>query len=367
MSIIDDNSAHEDGDNTFSAEEQAQFDAMRAADGGAPPPALPDIPDPVGTPPVADGATPAEPDDPDVETIKDAEGKPVNGTDGKPQKRVSFHKYQREEQRRRQLETDLQAERDKNSRIDERLKIINEALTTPEAAAPAAPVEDEDPEPNPETHIFEHNAWLSRQLQKSNQRFEQFQTTAQERDQEVQLATTYQNDAGRFAQTEPNFGAAYVYLIKQRDAELELAGVKDPKLRAQQIVREEKGLVQGALADGQSPAERIFNMAKGRGFTAAAAPTPAVAPAPAVADPGSLAAPPVVTPPAAAAAPAAVSVKEQIDLIKNGQEASASLSNAGGSAPSQLTREMLADMPQEEFDDMIARLPKSKVRELLGG
>lgn len=369
MSMVETNQIDDDGTETFDAGEQALFDSMRAADFGAPPAEL--DPEPIAepeakTPVVVDPAITPEPEDPDVETIKGADGKPALDTDGKPQKRVSFHKFKREEARRIALEDELNKSREAQTRIDERLKIINEALATPEVDPAAAQRQqaEEDPEPNPETHIFEHNAWLSRQLQKTRQTLESFQQTSQDRDSEVQLATSYQNAAAQFAQSEPLFAQAYVYMIQQRLNELEVAGVADPKLREQQVVREEKGLVQAALKDGVNPAERIFKMAKLRGFVAKT-PEPAPKPAPAAAVPGALDAPVDLTkaPPTAPV----VSVKEQVELIKNGQQAALSLSDAGGSAPSELTREMLANMPQEEFDDLCARLPKSKLRELLGG
>lgn len=376
MSMVDDNSPVKfdevTSDAPLDALEQAQFDAMR--NGVDVPEALPDAPaekkvETPADPPVDKKVeTPVEePDDPDVETVKDPKtGKEVlDERTGKPQKRVSFHKYQREEARRKQLEDELNVEREKNSRIDERLKIINEALATPQNEQQQKTAEEEDPEPNPETHIFEHNAWLKRQLVKTNDRLATFEQTQQTASEEVELGNNYRNAAAQFAATEPAFAQGYTYLIQQRLRELEEAGVSDPKKREAQVVREEKGLVSGALKQGKNPAAMLFNMAKLRGFVPKAAPDPKALDAGGEA--AAAAAPAAKTPPAASAAPAKPSVAEVINNIKAGQDASVSLSNAGGAAVEELTPQMLADMPQEEFDEMVARLSPNKLRALLGG
>lgn len=361
----------------LSAQEQAQFDAMRTgSDMPADPPTKIDsvLPDPTLKPDKVDPPDPVD-HDPDVETIKDAAGKDVlDATTGKPQKRVSFHKYQRTEKLLKEAEERARISAEKEARIDERLKIINEALATP-GPDEQQQQRDEDPEPDPETQIFEHNKWLRRQLAKTNDRLNSFQEQQTTHAQEVELHNTYMSSAAQFASTEPAFAAAYVYLIKQREGELIEAGVKDKKLRDAQIVREERGLVKGAIDDSANPAQRIFNIAVMRGFNkeaalaemakkanGSAAPAAAAASAPA-ADARRLDAPGAVAASAAAAKP---DVKAEIEAIKAGTAASMTLSGSGGSAPSQLTPQILADMPQEEFDEMVAKLSKKQLRELLG-
>lgn len=358
----------------LTAEEQAAFDAMR--DGGEVTPPSDDPPPPPPADPPKDGEPPPPPppppsDDDDIEV-----NAPVTGT---KQKRVSIHKYQRLEQRAKEAEEKAEAaakERqellERTARADERLKIISEAMATPPAEERAQ--ENEDPPPDPAQDIFAYAQWQGRQIQKLNDRLNGIETGAQSQTEDNEVATTYQRDAGAFAAKEPAFAEAYVYLIQQRDQELLLAGVTDPKQRERQIVSEEKGLVKGAIKQGKSPAELIFNMAKGRGYVKKAAPPP---PPPADGkDPKALdaatngSAPPAAapaggsSPPPAAPAP---SVTAEIEAIKRGQEAAASLSNVGGGAPvRELTSKVLADMSEEEFNDLVERLPREKLMELMG-
>jgi hypothetical protein len=120
----------------FSAEEQAQFDAMR--EGGALPPGNniqspeqltpPEEPKPpeslsievdkLSPKPPPTPPTPEPDEDPEIETIKDATGKEViDAKTGKPQKRVSFHKYQRAMARMGELEKQLATTAEERARI----------------------------------------------------------------------------------------------------------------------------------------------------------------------------------------------------------------------------------------------------------
>lgn len=359
----------------FTAEEQAAFDAMRAGGEVTPPPEPTSTEPPPAEPPKAGEPPPAPPpapsDDDDIEVAA-----PVSGT---KQKRVSIHKYQRLEQRAREAEEARDAaakERqellDRAARTDERLRIITEAIATP-PEQPQEREEDDDPRPDPAKDIFAFVDWQDRQINKLNARLSGIESGAASQTEDVEIASTYQRDAARFASTEPAFAEAYVYLIRQRDAELQLAGVTDQKARERQIVNEEKGLVRGAIKQGRSPAELIFSMAKGRGYA------PKAAPPPDTKDPKALdatvkptngSAPPAAAPAGGSSPPPAapaVSVTDEIAAIKRGQEASASLSNVGGGAPvRELTSKVLADMPEEEFNDLVARLPRERLMELMG-
>lgn len=358
----------------FSAEEQAQWNAMQAGSDV-------EIPEPSAAPAIDPPSEPATPaakteapaaapsDDDDIEVAA-----PVTGA---KQKRVSIHKYQRLEERAKQAEERAEAaakERqellERTARADERLKIISEAMATPPAQEQQQI--DEDPMPDPEKDIFGYAQWQGRQIVRLNDRLNGIETRTVETVEETQLATTYQQDAARFASTPEGagFADAYVYLIQQRDRELQLAGMSDPKQRERQIVSEEKGLVKGAIAQGRSPAQLIYEMAAGRGFAPRAAAAPAAAPAapstPAK-DPRALdvAAPPRAAAPAAT--PAAPSVSAEIEAIKRGQQAAQSLSNVGGGAPPQeLTSKVLADMNEEEFNALVDRLPKERLMQLMG-
>lgn len=351
----------------LSAEEQAQFDAMREAGSNASSPAetvQPEAAAPdAGVTPAADASQPEPEDhDDDVETVKGPDGREVLDRAGKPHKRVNYNKYARLQAKYRELEGKFGQTQEERARIDERLKIINEALATPAPTAVQDPV-DEDPEPDPDQNIFEHNRWLVRQRQRDREEFENFrnQQMAERRDQ--QIAETYKEHAVAYARQNKDFGAAYNFLLNTRKAELEAAGWTDQKKIMQQIVSEEKGLVAKALEDNINPAERIFRMSQARGFRPAP-PAPAGGAPAAAAVPGT----PLTAPaPAAQRPPSGIpSAAEQVAMAARGVEAATSLSNAGGAPIPQLTAASLLTMDEDTFARAVASMSKAQLREVFG-
>jgi hypothetical protein len=251
------------------------------------------------------------------------------------------------------------------ARLDERLRLINEALT-PQPQEPT----DEDPEPDPETDIFAHNAWLKRQLVQTQQAFDerigQMETTRQTETSEQQLASTYMEDAQRFAAAEPNFGPAYSHLMQVRTAQLalyhfgkDLTDEQNPtqltpqeftKIKSE-IAREERALVSQALKTGRSPAQAVYTMARQTGYRPQA---PQKAPAANGQAPAKV-------------APAAPSVRSEIDRIKNAQDASLSLSHGGGTPAPVLDIKKLADMPQDQFSELLENVSRGDLMRIMGG
>ncbi|MFA6267674.1 MAG: hypothetical protein WC670_18400 [Pseudolabrys sp.] len=381
-------------DDGFTAEERAQFAQMQSEDTGPAPSEAPPV-DPGAAPPVAGEQVPGPDDEDDDDDNGDAgvaaaDGRPQPpAADGsKPKKRVSFGKFQRADQARIAAEEKAAKLEQNQARLDERLKIINEALSTPPAsdAAPKTAAE-EDPEPDPEADVFGWINWKKRDDARLRTELTELKTARQTEAADNSVATTYISDAQRFVQQEPNFPAAYEFLMANRTAELAqyyfgkdlLEGEKLTPEEEQRviktIVQEEKQLVEGAIKGNKSPAEQVFKLARARGFrpappaaavdpaaaAAAAAGGAAKPAAAAAAAPGSLAAP------AAAGAAAAGSVTDEIARIKAGTEAARSLSSGGGAPSTPLTAERLANMPEDEFNRLMETLPESQIRALMGG
>lgn len=374
----------------LSADEQAAYDSMRSVEpaSGEPGfvepeqvPATVDAPAadalaPTAGAPAADAPAEADDDD-DDDTGHDATKQPANGE--RQQKRVGYAKYQR-------LETEAAATRAKleaaladnvkraesQARLDERLKLINEALTTP-AAGPQAPVDD-DPRPDPEADIFGFVSWQERQMAKLNGTITELRSGREAEVGEQQLASTYVDDAQRFSQTEPNFGPAYQHLMEVRLLQLAnyhygkdltdpncppLTSVEQTRIKGE-VAREEKALVARALKEGKSPAAAVYAMARMTGYRPNATGPAGQTLASAAAKPAALA-------PPAAAAPAKPSVKAEIDRIKAGQDAALSLSSGGGVPAGSLTPEKLANMPDEEFGALVDQMSRGDFARIMGG
>lgn len=383
-----DDDAPTEADDGLTPEERAHYDAMQAE------PEVPGAPDEGAAPPPAGDVPPApelgEGDDDDGEG--EGEGEPAAlgqpAKDGQPgerrrPRRVSSKTFDQEIARRetriKELEDREREAADMRARMEERLAIINEALT-PKQQAQA----DDDPEPDPNEDIFAHAAWMGRRNSRLEATIQEMQAARQQETEDREVAQAYESDAVNFVRREPAFVDAYQFLVGSRVAELslhffgkevtELAPAEQHRV-AQEFQREERALSAKALRSGRSPAEMVWSLAKARGFTpkAPAAPDPAAA-KPDAGKPNGKAEPGRVPGNLADAADAAAAdklakpnVAEEIKRIRQGSEAALSLSQGAGAAPRTLTYEMIANMDQEEFNRLVDQLHPDDVRRLMGG
>lgn len=381
-----------EGDDGFTADERAQFAEMEQETAAPPVDGAPPEPpaDAGKVAPAAGAASAGDAEDDDDDAGDDAApaagagGAPAAGGAGeagagevKPKKRVSARKYERTAAELADARKEAQTLRESMARADERMKIINDALTPPPVAAKAEG--EEDPEPDAEKDVFAWIAWSKRDRARTNDRLTEIQSGRQAETQDAQLANTYTDDARSFASTEPNFVPAYQFLMANRTYELaqyffgkdlqepgvQLLPAEVAKIKTT-IGNEEKQLVSEAVKAEKSPAARIFALAKARGFrppgagNSAAKPNGAAKPAgngAAAAAPGSL---------AEGGGAAASRVEDEIARIREGSESSRSLSHGGGAPPSPMTPEKLANMPQDEFDRFVDSLSPAQERAMFG-
>ncbi len=242
-----------------------------------------------------------------------------------------------ERERRKGFERQAAELREKFTRADERLALLNEALKQPEQATTA------QTQPDPETDIFGYVKWQAEQIKALNERIEATGKRTEAQTADIQLRDAYRADAQRFTAEKPEFTEAYRYLMESRDKELASFGIADPQARAAQILEEEKALAQHALRSGRSPAAAVFEMAAIRGFQTKAAD------------------------PAAPLQNAIAKTSAEIDRLARGAQASRSLSAAGGSAAQELSTEAVANMSEQEFNALIRRVSPEKMRALMGG
>lgn len=440
-----DNGSAEPIDDGFTPEERQQFDSMRestagsmtadsgagadgAGDGapggdgaaaGAPAAGQPGAAPAAGAAgqAAAPGAAAAGEGEGDDDDAADGDGQPGAAGQQKTPRRVSWSRFQREtKELRDQIAASNKTIAEKDAmlaRLDERVRIINEALTqTPPAgeqqpgaqpggqkAAPLPKAED-DPEPNVQDDLFGWLAWKHRDDLRFRQSVGEERQQRQAQQQTVQetnkIHDAYIMDANAFAGQEPQFVPAYQYLVANRTLELAeyyfgkdltAEGASLTPQEAQQIAatvaEEERGLVRAAIKEGKRPAERIFRLAKARGFRPTAPAAGAAAAQPGAGAPNGQAAANGAGKPAAAAggaAPGALDgaaapangggsvVRQQVEAIRDGQAASLSLSNGGASpAPPALDAKRLAEMPDEEFAAIVDQLTPTEYRRIFGG
>ncbi|WP_264046897.1 hypothetical protein [Methylobacterium flocculans] len=342
------NDAFNNSDDAFTADEEAAWGAMSggeaapesvstavpAAGGEAGPAPVTPAPAPAG-----EAASPGEVVDPEVED---------GGADENKGKFVRHGAFHQERERRKAVERERDEFRVTLARMEERLRMVTEggAAKPAAAASPQAPPETETP-PDPNQDIFGYVQHLEKQIRDlasgQTQMTEAQKAEAAERTaatQRDEVLTAYRGDVQRTIAAQPEFAQAYEHLFSGRIAELKLLGV--PEGDAVQAVRDEEfGIAQAAIAAGQSPAARLMQLAKLRGFA------------------------PKAAEPAAPAAPAETP-SERSARIAKGQAASLSLSSAGGAPASEITLEMLASMSEADFAKMEKANP-ARVRALMGG
>lgn len=207
---------------------------------------------------------------------------------------------------RRRLERDLAEERMKWETANKRLE---------ELAKRFQPQEKEpDPAEDPVGAITHKTDRIDQRLSEWEKRQEEQRKQEEQYRQQAEVERHWNMSAQSFAQKQPDFPQAYEHLFKNAMEEFVEAGYDDA--RAQQLVQGYwHDIVQQARKDGINPAERMYNLAKRRGYKVA-------------------------------------TTQDKIETIANGTKATSPLASASGKAPSRLTAEAIAAMPQEEFDKL---------------
>jgi hypothetical protein len=215
--------------------------------------------------------------------------------------------------------------------IIDRLKLPGEQQQT----APAGP-------PNPEEDIFGAVKHLTEELsgikkESAEQKAAREASEKQASEQKV-FVDKYRSDANAFEQTNPDFKAAYNFLLNSRAAELKAIGYDTPEALHNALIADEMAIAQMAFEKGKSPAEMLYNLANQRGYKKEVA-----------------------------AEPGKGSAAEKLETIERGQAANKSLANAGGSSGDpEMTAEALIAMPAEEFEAWCNKNP-AKAKRLFGG
>lgn len=260
--------------------------------------------------------------------------------ESRKEKLVPLAALHEERERRKELAAKLEEADRRNvaerAKLDERLNIIMQSLqqqTTPQAPtepqfiqqfmeanpgvskeqAEAAWLEDE-----PTNYLKWKQEELAKQVTAIQQQAGEQAETTKKQTEYQQFVSAYQAKSAEFAQKTPEFKEAYNFIVSNRDRELQILGFTDPVQRNNIISNEELGIAQQAFREGVNPAQRIYEMAKFRGFK-----------------------PQTVSPPGESAA--------NLDKEKQAAAATRSLGGVPGSTQTKVTAEVLLSMSEEEF------------------
>lgn len=262
----------------------------------------------------------------------------IAAPDGKTKRRVvDSRALKAERDARKAAEAELTRYRENYTRVDERLKMLSEAVSQPDA--PAAPEADDTPI-DPEQDIFGAYRQLQKELASIKSSTTEMRTQTETERQTNALVSTYRQDAATFRGSTPDFNDAYNFLLEKRGQQLKALGYGDPEI-ATALYNEEINLASRALSMRQSPSQQLYALAQSMGYAKAA--------------PVAAAAAPVAAAPVAPVAPVVPSVTSEIAAIKAGQNTSKTLSSGGGAAGEELSLEALANMPTKEFEAFMAK------------
>lgn len=282
-----------------------------------------------------------------VEGIEDLiDGEIEVGEDGTPRDRktgryVPKSQYLRKYNEAKDANQSLAKTREDLVRARERLAVLTEAFSADgqQQQAKAEPVA----EPDAETDIFGAFNALKKKYDALESKIAASDESIRAEREQRDIQSVINADMKQFYSKEPAIVDAFNFLLVHRDQEYEALGVEDAVERKKMVLDDARTIMAQAVKAKKSPAERVFQIAKLRGFQGAA-PKPSI------------------TPEATAG----------IDRINQGQQASQSLRHAGtgASVEAAMTPARIASMSDTEFAEArsahIAKHGRASWNKLLG-
>lgn len=228
-----------------------------------------------------------------------------------------------EREEHKKTRSELNELREKWARIEERMQWMQQAAQPPQTQ------QQEETPPDPNEDVFAALKWTQDQLiaaKKANEEA-RAQTEAQQREQQAerQIWDYWEQDSQQYIQQNADFPNAAKWLSEFRDKQLSAYATidqrfADPRLRNAQIEAELKQIVVTAAQQRKSPAQYVYELAKGYGY-------------------------------APQAGAQGIQLPEQLQRVQKAQDASKSLSQAPGRAGGEETSlETIMSMGRAEFD-----------------
>lgn len=168
----------------------------------------------------------------------------------------------------KELRGELGQAKERMAAMEGRLSQILERIKTGPAEAAQeekGPAYEDDPD-----GFYRHQiAELNRKMEGIVSSGKQAQEQGTQVQEQQQFVARYRAAAEEYGTRQKDFTQAYEWLNKNVESELQARGFTDPLQRQQIMAQEEAALVRLANRDNANPAERIYNLAKHRGYKAA--------------------------------------------------------------------------------------------------
>ena len=264
---------------------------------------------------------PAEDKTAEVQNVQDT---PKPQESQQKEKFVPYEAMHEERMRRKEIQQELQEIRNRNQSLEQNFQRVMERVN--QSQQPRPPTFDEDP----------LNA-LRFENERIKQHLHQQQLIEQRRAEEAnffsrqqQFVNRYQQDAMDFAAANaPDFKEAYNFLTQSRLNEYKEAGYSSQQAN-QLLIEDEMAIASKAYSDQVNPAERIYKLAKARGYKQA---------------------PPEQKP----EDKKLENIEQKLDQIEKGVKASKTLNNVGGKRDfSQMTLDQVSQLSEDELDEFVS-------------
>lgn len=255
-----------------------------------------------------------------------ADAEPTHADDEETTERDLKKAVNYERGKRKELRAQLEEQAKKTAQLEAVLAQMQKLQT--ESIKPAVidePIPDKDTDP-----IGYHEYQINRLQKTINEQTRYLRERAEYEQKQAQhnaFIENYRAQAHQFSQKAPDFQDAYKYLLDSRKLEHMAAGFSEQEATSI-LVEEEMSIVAKALQDKVNPAERMYNLAKARGFTGKAA---------------------------------AKTTGKTLDSLKKGLDNSKSLKSGGGQPPDRVPGiNDIDSMSWEEFDNEFQRIKRAQ-------
>lgn len=175
------------------------------------------------------------------------------------EKRIPKDRFDKEIEKRKALEVQLQQERESRIKFETQLNMYTQAmeqLNTPKAQAPEENIDPVDEEA--------HRFYMSR-INAMEQKYEQQNTSLSEYQVKQQFAQTVDRQAFEFAQSHPDFHDAYSHLLGVEAQKALAIGYNEADAH-NFAIQQLQPLAWQAYQKGQNVAQMAYNIAKASGY-----------------------------------------------------------------------------------------------------
>lgn len=170
------------------------------------------------------------------------------------------------ESKRQELHAQLEQQARYNQQLQQQMQMLMQQQQGGQRAQEAAP-KAPDPNEDPLGYLTYQNEYLNKTVQTHQKYLEQQAKLYQEQQSMSTFVNAYKASANEFSKETPDFMDAYKFLEQSRINEYMAAGYSEREA-AQLLQEDEMAVAAKAFRENANPAQRVYALAKARGYSA---------------------------------------------------------------------------------------------------